>query len=444
MSVWWITEAINIYFTSLLPVIFFPLFGILSIDIVAPAYMPQIIFLFIGGFFLAFALEKWKLHQRIALYIILKLGKTPEKLLLSFMFSSYFLSMWILNTATVMMLLPAVLAVIAELNKLKPNKKLATPFLLGIAYASSIGGTATIIGTAPNMYFMEFFNQNIAQVPIINFANWFAFAFPISLVFFGICYIFLKFKYRFVFKNTRLDVAYCKNQYQLLGKISFEEKIVLMLTVLAILGWFTMRDIKIGSLTFYGWSNLFPNPSAIKESSVALFISFLLMVIPSKKDKKKNILSWKDAEKLPYGILLLFGGGFALAKGISTSGLGIWFSQNLLWLTNFHPAILILGICVFTIFFTELTSNTAAIALLLPLLASVGNLLGNNILPIMLGVTLTCSYAFMLPVATPPNTIVFASNQLQIKQMVNAGFWLNVVGVCMAFAAAYFWSSIVF
>ena len=442
MATWWITEAIPIYFTALIPVTFFPFLGIMPISEIAPTYMPQIIFLFIGGFFLAYTLEKWNLHKRIALFIILKIGNTPTKLLFSFMFASYFLSMWILNTATVMMLLPAVIAVVNEISKQKEENKPYTPFLLGIAFASSIGGTATLIGTAPNMFFMEFYNNNIENN--INFTNWFLFSFPFSLVFLIISFFILRLIFQPNLKNETIEINYIRKEYRKLGLPSFEEKTIGFTILVAILLWFTLRDVSIGSISFKGWSNIFPHPEAIKESSVAMTASFFLMLIPSKSKKQTMLLSWKEAQKLPYGILLLFGGGFALAKGITTSGLGVWIGDSLSFITNLHPVIIILGLGLFMTFFTELTSNTASIALMLPILASIAKPMGDLVLPIMLVVTLTCSYAFMLPVATPPNTIVFGSDKLRVKDMAKAGIWLNFVGVMIASIATLFWSKFIF
>lgn len=442
MAAWWITEAIPIYFTALIPVTFFPFLGIMPISEVAPTYMPQIIFLFIGGFFLAYTLEKWNLHKRIALFIILKIGNTPIKLLFSFMLASYLLSMWILNTATVMMLLPAVIAVVNEISKQKEENKPYTPFLLGIAFASSIGGTATLIGTAPNMFFMEFYNSNIDN--IINFTNWFLFSFPFSLAFLTISFFILRLIFKSNLKRETIEINYIRKEYKKLGKPSFEEKAIGSTILIAILLWFTLRDVSIGSISFKGWCNIFPHPEAIKESSVAMAASFILMLIPSKAKKQTMLLSWKEAKKLPYGILLLFGGGFALAKGISTSGLGVWIGDSLSFITNLHPVVMIFGLGLFMTFFTELTSNTASIALMLPILASIAEPMGGMILPVMLVVTLTCSYAFMLPVATPPNTIVFGSEKLHVKDMAKAGIWLNLVGVVVASIATLLWSKITF
>jgi solute carrier family 13 (sodium-dependent dicarboxylate transporter), member 2/3/5 len=441
MAVWWITEAIPIYFTALIPITLFPFLGIMPIQEVAPTYMPQIIFLFVGGFFLAFSLEKWNLHKRIALFIILNLGNTPKKLLFSFMLASYFLSMWILNTATVMMLLPAVIAVVNEISNQKENKPF-TPFLLGIAFASSIGGTATLIGTAPNMYFMEFFNTNIREQ--INFTNWFLFSFPPSLVFFFISFFVLYKIHKVSLEKESIDLKYIKNEYQNLGRVSFEEKLIGLIIFISVLLWFTLRDVQLGDFKFYGWNNLFPDPSAIKESSVAMLASFALMIIPSKNQKGKMILGWKEAKKLPFGILLLFGGGFALAKGITTSGLSDLIGENLSWVLTVNPVWVIIGLGAFMTFFTELTSNTASIALMLPILATLSNTLGEFILPVMLVVTLTCSYAFMLPVATPPNTIVFGSDKLTVPEMVKSGIWLNFIGILIAFFTTYFWSQFIF
>jgi len=435
MAVWWITEAIPIYFTAFLPAIFFPFLGIMSMKEIAPAYLPQIIFLFIGGFILAFALERWNLHKRIALKIIVSLGDSPSRLLLGFMLSSYLLSMWILNTATVMMLLPALLAVLDQMKNTS-NKK-AAPYLLGLAFASSIGGTASLIGTAPNLYFADFFNENFTQYPPITFANWFMFGFPVSLVFFVLAFWVIRFIYFRKESEASINIDHCREQYKSLGRITYEEKMVGVLFVLTVLLWFFSKDIAIGDFKMSGWTNLLPEGAFVKESTIAMLTAFLLFVLPSKNEKGNALIAWKDVRKMPIGVIFLFGGGFALAKGIGDSGLSDWLAGHLEIVSQFPGWLVIICLCLFMTFFTEITSNTASIVLILPVLMAMSTQIDAHPLMIMLPVTFSASFAFMLPVATPPNTLVFGSDRLEIREMVRTGIWLNFIGAVLILGAVF-------
>ena len=430
MAVWWITEATSIYVTALLPAVLLPLLGVLPMKVVAPAYMPQILFLFIGGFFLAFALEKWNLHKRIALRIILAVGASPARILLGFMLASYLLSWWILNTATVMMLLPAVMAVIYHLEAHRPElgKQLAVPLLLGIAFASSVGGTATLIGTAPNLFYMEFYNKEVAGEAAVTFASWMAFGVPLSLLMFAV--LFGYFYLRFVRGSVSqpLDVDYIRQQYKALGPAGAEERVIGGVFVVTILAWFFRKDLELGSITIPGWTHGMAHASYITESTIAMAAALVLFLIPSKSNKRETIISWKEAKKLPYGILLLFGGGFALAKAVKETGLDALIADGLGGLAGVPPWALVLLLCLFMTFFTELTSNTASTVLLVPIVATMAQTLGIEPMLLMLPLTLSASYAFMLPVATPPNTIVFGSDRLTVSTMARTGLWLNLIG----------------
>jgi len=433
MAFWWIFEAVNIYITALLPLVLFPLLGVASMKEVAPNYMNHIIFLFIGGFILAFAMERWNLHKRLALKIILMMGSSPGSILLGFMLASYFLSMWIMNTATVMMLLPAILAVIKHLdeNTSSKEKSLHTPFLLGLAYASSIGGTATVIGTAPNVYLMQFFNENFPDYPPITFATWMLFGVPISLAFFIICYWLIRWKYLQGMHDIRLDINYCRKQYKDLGKMSFEENVVSIVFLITILLWFFEKDIVIGSFTIPGWSDILTDPSMVSEGTVAILSAVILLIFPSKSERGKTIISWKEVQKLPIGVILLFGAGFALASGIMSSGLSNWLADNLIGITNMNPFIMVFLLCSFMTFFTELTSNTASTILVLGFLIPIAQNANYHPLLLLLPVTISASYAFMLPVATPPNTIVFGSEKISIGEMMKTGILLNLTGIAL-------------
>jgi sodium-dependent dicarboxylate transporter 2/3/5 len=421
MAIWWIGEAVSIYLTALIPAFALPFLGILNMSEVAGAFLPQITFLFIGGFLMAFAMEKWNLHKRIALKIILSIGSSPSRLLFGSMFASYFLSMWILNTATVMVLLPAILAVATQLNS--EGLKLNTPLLLGLAFASSIGGISTLIGTAPNLYFADFFAGTSGGFEM-SFLQWFLFAFPLSMVLFFFCFWLIRRMYLKSYKGSEIPLSAIRHEYESLGKFSPQEWRIGIAFLILIVAWFTGKDVQFGDFRFTGWIELIGKQGFVKESTVAIFIACTLFLIPGNKDSK--LLEWRDAERIPFGVIFLFGGGFALAKGIQVSGLSEFIGSNLDFVSEFPLWMAILGMALFMTFFTEITSNTASIVLVLPLLAAIGPSLNYPILLLMLPTTVAASCAFMLPIATPPNTIVFGSDQLKIRDMVRTGLWLNL------------------
>jgi len=449
IAFWWITEAVNIFFTSLLPLCLFPLLGIMSMKEVAPLYMNKIIFLFIGGFLIAYAFERWNLHRRIALRIILFTGSTPSRMLLGFMAASYFLSMWIMNTATVTMLLPAVLGVINQIEKMNNRKedKLATGFLLGVAFAASIGGIATLVGTAPNMILSEMYNSKIAVLDSyeeLNFGTWFVFAFPLSLVMFTASYFVLKIMFFRNVNSMQVDIEFIKEDLEKLGNMSYEEKRVAWVFLGTIILWFFRRDLVIDDITIKGWSNLFSVPKYISDGTVAMLSASILFLIPSKSESAKTLIIWEDFERLPMGIIFLFGGGFALAHGIDISGLDDWIANGLIDLADLPPFVLVLALCFFMTFFTEITSNTASTLLILPLIISLASKADCHPLLLMIPVTVSASCAFMLPVATPPNTIVFGSNRIKLATMMRTGIWLNLIGIILITLAVFTVGKMVF
>lgn len=444
MATWWILETFSIYFTALLPLSLFPLLGIMDMREITPAYANEIIFLFTGGFLIAFAIEKWNLHKRIALRIMLAIGAKPHKILLGMMLSSYILSMWISNVATTMMLLPAALSVVKqfECDDKKSFMSFSTSLLLGIAYASSIGGTATLVGTAPNIIFMGFFNENFPELPPMSFAKWMMFGLPVSALFLGIAYYLFKKLFLKNLKLANVSLDYCEQEYQKLGKMTREEITVLIVFFITILLWLFRENIVLGAIEIKGWSNLFPESKFITDSTVAMIMASVLFLIPSSKNE--HILTWEEGKKIPMGILFLFGGGFALAKGISTSGLSDWLGENLKELEGIHPVIMIIILCTFMTFFTEISSNTAATYLVLPILMALAKSTYTSPLIIMVPVVFSASYAFMLPVATPPNTIVFGTELIQSKDMIRIGIWLNLIGIALITSAIFLLGSIIF
>ena len=395
---------------------------------VSPSYMSDIIFLFIGGFLLAFGLERWDIHKRISLNIIVKLGGSPKRILFSFMASSYFLSMWILNTATTMMLLPAALAIINQIIQTE-DKKFQTGLLLGIAFASSIGGSATLVGTMPNLILSNFVKEQTLITQDINFANWMAVGLPISIIFFFITYFILQ--KRFVPSEIeRINMFTCQKMLVKLGKMKGQEKIVSLIFVLTVLAWFFRKTITIGSFEIPGWSTLLPlkDSSFIQDGTIALLASVILFLIPSKH-QEGGLIKWDDFKRLPIGVIFLFGSGFALSKGITNSGLSDIIQQKMSLLQGIPPFAIMIGLVIFMIFLTEFTSNSASTTLMIPLVYEAVKSIDTPSFYFLIPLTIAASFAFMLPVATPPNTLVFGTEKIMMKDMVNTGVWLNILGI---------------
>ncbi len=448
MALWWVTEVIPLAITSLVPIVLFPALGIMDGKDVSATYFNHVIFLFIGGFLVALAIQKWNLHKRIALNILRIIGSSPGRILLGFMIATAFLSMWISNTATAMLLVPILLSIITKLednNSVERVNRFAIGLLLCIAYSASIGGVATLVGTPPNLSFARIFYIYFPDAPEISFATWFFYAFPITVILFIILYAYLYFFFVRGKRNWKsLSRQEILQDYHSLGKKSFEEKVLLVAFVSLALLWFLRADIVVGSIRIPGWSNFFNQPELFNDGTVAIFIAILLFLIPSKQQPGAFLMNWKTAEQIPWEIILLFGGGFALASGFKESGLSMWFGERLVWLRGGHPLVLILCISFLVTFLTEVTSNTATVESLLPILAGLGVSTEVNPLLFMLPATIAGSLAFMLPVATPPNAIVFGTKRISVIQMARAGFLLNIIGIIVLSLVTYYFGAIIF
>lgn len=431
MAIWWITEAMPIAGTALLPLIFMPLLGILKIDSVSANYMHPTVLLYMGGFLLATGIEKWNLHRRIALNIINLLGTDLRRIVLGFILATGLLSMWISNSATALMMLPIGLAVVSQFkdqlghsNQLLAES-LGKNIMLGIAYSASIGGMATLIGTPTNAILSavvkEMYDYSIA------FNEWMLFGLPFSLILLGICWYYLVSFGNPLPKGFRLGNAktVVSEQLQALGKITFEEKIVLIVFGLVCFSWISRSFFIV---------KLFPG---IDDTIIVLVGVILLLLLPSSRSGER-ILDWKTAEKIPWGVLILFGGGLALAEGFKETGLAEWIGQKFTLIEGVGFFVLLLIIIASVNFLTEVTSNVATASMLLPILASVAIKLDLHPFGLMVGATLAASCAFMLPVATPPNAVVFGSGYLQMRDMVKAGLWLNILSILLVTLMVYF------
>ncbi|MEE9430728.1 MAG: DASS family sodium-coupled anion symporter, partial [Melioribacteraceae bacterium] len=419
MAFFWITEALPLYVTALIPIVLFPILNISAINETTAPFGHPLIFLFLGGFLLAEGIQKWGLHKRIALKIIKFVGVSPKRIIAGFMLGSAFLSMWISNTATALMMLPIGLSVISVIKSSKGlseknQRDFSIALLLSIAYSCSIGGIATLIGTPPNALMSAFMNETY-QVDI-SFAKWMLIGLPFTLITLPITYLLLT---RVIFKlNIKLDFdkSIIENEIKNIGKISKEERYVQVVFLLIAVLWIARPLV----------SKLIPG---ISDASIAILGALILFIIPSTKNS--FILEWKDAQKIAWGILILFGGGLSLAQGIKNSGLAEWIANAILSSGEIPIVVLVLILTTSIIFLTELTSNLATTAAFLPIIASIGVGMGINPLQLVVPATIAASCAFMLPVATPPNAIIFSSNEVTIKDMTRAGILLNVIFVVM-------------
>lgn len=441
MAIWWVTDAIPLAATSLLPLVLFPVMGIMDGKDVAPVYINYVIFLFLGGFLIALAMERWNLHRRIALRIIRTIGSDPPRLVLGFMVATAFLSMWISNAATAIMMLAIGLAVIQQAEASFGKEKttnLSVALLLGIAYGASIGGMATLVGTPPNLALVRLFELSFPGAEAagysISFGQWMLIGVPISLVLLAATWLILT---RICFRTSReltLDPEIILEEHRRLGPMSHEEKGVLAVFAATALLWIFREDLNLGIFTLRGWASLLPFGKSIDDGTVAVTMALLLFIIPAKSKSEergghRGLLDSEVFAKIPWHIILLFGGGFALAKGIQTSGLSTWVGAQFVGLENAPVPVLVGVICTILTFLTEFTSNTATTEMVLPLLASISVATGIHPLLLMIPAALSASCAFMMPVATPPNAIVFASGRITIGQMVKAGLLINLVGI---------------
>jgi len=423
MAIWWATEAIPIAITALLPLVFFPLLGISSIQEAATPFANKVIYLFLGGFIVAFAMQRWNLHRRIALTILQYVGGNGRSLVGGFMLVSASLSMWVMNTSTTMMLLPIAISVITvihgtveHLNE-KQKQDFQYALLLGIAYAATIGGMSTLVGTAPNAMLAAFMLETYDAD--LSFSKWMLVGIPLSLVMAPLAWVALTrwtFKVDFATNDTgRLALKKMKDD---LGSISTPEIRVGIIFLLLAVAWIT-RPILI----------TLPGLSALDDSSIAMAGAISLFMIPSGDKTDPVLLRWIHLEKLPWSILLLFGGGLSLAAAVSNSGLAAWLGSNLSLISDLPTTLLVMIIAVMIIFLTELTSNVATTATFLPVIGAIAIEMGINPIILAAPVTLAASCAFMLPVATPPNAIVFGSGLLNIPKMIRAGLVLNLIGI---------------
>ena len=461
VACWWISVAIPIPVTSLLPLVLFPFVGVMSVKDAAIPYANSNVFLFMGGFIIALGIQRWGLHRRIALHIVRVVGTGRATLVLGFMLASAFLSMWISNTATTMMMLPIGLAVIAAISELEEHESdrlkdnFAAAIMLGIAYAASVGGVATPIGTPPNISFRGQFAQLFPQAPEISFGEWMITFVPLVVVFLPIVWLVLiRVTCRLSAKPLSAGRRVAQEHLAKLGSMRGPEIAMLVIFAATALLWMT-RKIPVAGVD-YGWAAtlerlLSPDDGGlhrfragfINDATVAVGMAILLFMIPAGRNetgRRQRLMNWQTAERLPWGIILLFGGGFSLAAALQASGLSAWLGQVFAGLGITSPPLLVVTTSTLLTFLTEITSNTATTEVMLPIVANASIAMGTNPLLLMLPATISASCAFMLPVATPPNAIVFGSGRVSMSRMVRTGIILNLIGVVLIAALIYLWA----
>lgn len=435
LAILWLSEAIPVAATALIPLVAFPTLGVLPVQQAAAPYANPIVFLFLGGFLIALAIERWNLHRRIALNVLYRVGAREDLQIGGFMIATAALSMWVSNTATAVMMLPVALSIIPRdsQGRIEAGKRdFAAALLLSVAYAANIGGVATLIGTPPNALLAGFMLETYDVE--IGFAQWMLVGMPVTLVMLIICWLLLT-RVLHDIKRTELPEARetIRASLREMGPATgMEKRVALVFSFTAIL-WIS-RPFLAGQ---------FPGLQ-LSDTSIAMTGALLLFLIPTGRAKGEFLMTWKHAERLPWGVLLLFGGGLSLASAVSESGLATWIGNSLVGLGDWPVIGLVLTVTLLIIFLTELTSNIATAATFLPLVAALALSLEQPPLLLAIPAVIAASYAFMMPVATPPNAIVFSSGHIRIPQMVRAGIWLNLIGAFAIIAIVYLLMNAVF
>lgn len=441
IAIWWLTEAIPLAATALLPLALFPFLGLQSATSVAAHYGNSNIFLFLGGFLVALAVEETGLHRRLALSIVALLGDSPQRLVLGFMVATAALSMWISNSATTLLMLPIAASVLsqADLHVEDPKRRanMGVALMLGIAYAASIGGVATLIGTPPNLAFSGFYSETYSHLPPISFLGWMLMAVPLSVVFLGICWLVLTYFLFPIGRNISLGGSQIiREELAQLGSIRAAEWRVAGVFLTTAFLWITREPLED-----YGWGTWFTDPdgnSNVDDATVAMLMAVLCFLIPRGGQETGSLLAWKSTVRLPWGVLLLFGGGVALASGVQSTGFDKYLGAAAAVALEGTSE---LGMTVITattmIWLTEFTSNLASVQMMNPILGSAAEEMDIPPLALLLPSTLAASCAFMMPVATPPNAIVYSSGRVPIQQMIKAGIVLNLISTVLVTLTVY-------
>jgi sodium-dependent dicarboxylate transporter 2/3/5 len=448
MASWWLTEAVDIEVTALLPIVAFPLLGIAPLSKVLTPYASDVIYLFMGGFIIGLAIERWGLDRRIAFFVLRLVGARPGAIIGGFMAVTAFLSMWVSNTACAAMMVPIALSVIDLVLKSRtgktlkesggipqeniPERNFSTGLLLCVAYAASIGGIATIIGSPPNGIAVRYMEQTFGKE--VSFFDWLLIGGPFTLIFLPLVWLMVT---RILFRADLGEIAggrrYFDEEYRKLGPLSRGEKTVLAVFVVTALLWILsplLKDMEIAGV----------RPLAgLTDAGIAMLAALALFLAPVDREKRIRAMDWDTAVKLPWGVLILFGGGLTLAASIESTGVSAFIGNSSRGMAGLHPLLLLLLVTAMTVFLSELTSNTAQVATMVPVLSAMAPVLGMNPYVLIIACTLGASSAYMMPVGTPPNAIVFGTGLVRMPQMMKAGVWLNLAGIMLITALAWFY-----
>ncbi len=439
MATWWMCESIPIPATSLLPIPLFPFLGVMDTKKATAPYASHLIFLFMGGFLIALAMQRWNLHRRIAMNIVRAVGFSPGRLIFGFMVATAALSAFVSNTATAVMMMPIGLALITHVVEegkkegldqeidFSPEKfAFGLNLMLGIAYAASIGGIATLIGTPPNTVLAGYLQKTYGYE--ITFSRWLLVGLPLVLILLPLCWLWLvKFANPMQLKKVPGGRQLINDELRQMGRMSTGERWTSLIFVLTALAWIFRQQLGF----------LFPDPKLVTDAAIGMAGGLLLFLIPVNLRRNQFVLDWHWAAKMPWGVLILFGGGLCLADGFKATGLTDWIASQVNLLAQAPVLVLVVAVTTLIIFLTELTSNTATAAMIMPVLSAVAVGLGQNPLLLVIPAAIAASCAFMLPVATPPNAIVFGSGYVTIPQMAKSGFGLNIIGIVLVTALTY-------
>ncbi len=447
MAAWWLSEAIPIPATALLPLVAFPLLGVAGAQETAAAYADATVFLFMGGFFLAAAMERWGLHRRVALAVVHRVGLSPTRLVLGFMLATAFLSLWISNTATTVMMLPIALAVAREIGGAPPpeagaggaeatwagpGRQFGMVLMLGVAYAATIGGIGTLIGTPPNLVFAGVARRMFPEAGEMTFPRWLAFGLPMVAIYLPLAWLYLTRMaaplHRLVLPGSRASI---EEQRRSLGRMNRGEKLVVGTLLAAALLWIFRADIALGAFTIPGWAAALGVEGSVHDATVAIAAALFLFCCPVRARERQFALDWTAARGIPWGVLLLFGGGFAMAHGVHHSGLADWAGRSLAGIASWPPLVMIGAVAASVTLMSEFASNTAIATTFMPILGATAHGAGLHPFVLMAPGAMAATLGFMLPVSTPPNAIVFGTGYIRVPEMVRAGIWMDVAGTIL-------------
>jgi solute carrier family 13 (sodium-dependent dicarboxylate transporter), member 2/3/5 len=448
MACLWMTEAIPMAATALLPMTLFPLLGVSSASDTAGAYMNSIIFLYVGGSLIALAMERCGLHRRVALTVIDAIGGSADRIVLGFMLAGGFVSMWISNTAAAVMMLPIATAIISQMEERfgrERTRPLAVAILLAVAYSCSIGGVATPVGSPTNLIFLKVYADTFPTAPAISFGQWVAFGLPLAAALLIAAWLALvRFGGR-LDSSLKLDHATIRSELQSLGPLGREERMVAGVWIVTALLWIFRADLTIGSVVIPGWAGLWQGFALVDDGTVAVSMALLLFLLPTRSGSGGRTILGGDAfTELPWGAILLFGGGFAMANGVTASGLTQYLALQFGQLGTIPVLAAMLIACVTIALLTELVSNIAVVQIFIPVLAAWGMAQGINPLLLMFPATIMSSMAFLLPVGTPPNAVIFGSNRIRISDMIRGGVWVKLVVVLITLAVSLLLMPLIF